>query len=286
MCDWMLWAVFVLSAFFAVALDGQGQAPPRAFEAAAGVPFDLGSDFLVVVKGGIRNLEGLKFIVDTGSTFSAIDRKVAERLQVNRSAGRIMNFDRYMPIEWADVTDFRMGPIRADSIRVMVMDLAKYSEFAKGVDGIIGLDLLSRSKRFTIDYGRRSLYFELAENETTKRAVPGGFLVTVVVQGLPIRLWVDTGSPDILLYGDRVRKRLTNLRTEGEPRTVTIGRIEGIKIALPEVRIGGPDEVISVVLLDGPDERTMPGLDGYLGTASLHAKRIEFDFAKMVLWWQ
>jgi hypothetical protein len=79
---------------------------------------------------------------------------------------------------------------------------------------------------------------------------------------------------------------LTHLRTEGEPRRVTIGRIVAIKVALPEVRIGGPEELISVVLLDGPDERMMPGMDGYLGTASLHAKRIEFDFAKMVLWWQ
>jgi predicted aspartyl protease len=252
MRHWMLWAVFVLSNFFSFALEGQGQAP-GAFDAATAVPFDLRSDFLVVVKGGIGNLESLKFIVDTGSTWSAIDRKVAERLQVNRRAGRILNFDRYLPIEWADVTDFRMGPIRAESVRVMVMNLAKYSEFAKDVDGIIGLDLLSRSKKFTIDYGRRTLYLELAENGTSNRSVPGGFLVTVVVQGFPIRLCVDTGSPDILLYEDRVRKRLTKLRKEGEPKTVSIGRIEGTKVALPEVRIGGPEEVITVVLIDAAE---------------------------------
>ncbi len=197
-----------------------------------------------------------------------------------------MNFDRYIPIEWADVTEIRMGPIRAKSVRVMVMNLAKYSEFAKDVDGIIGLDLLSRSKKFTIDYGRRTLYFEPAENGTSYGSVPGGFLVTVVVQGLPIRLCVDTGFPGILLYGRRLRKRLPKLRTEGEAKTVTIGRIEGTKVALPEVRIGGPEEVVTVVVIDGPDEGTMQGMDGYLGTASLHAKRIEFDFAKMVLWWQ
>jgi predicted aspartyl protease len=285
MRHWMLWAVFVLSNFSAFALGGQEQAP-RALEAAIAIPFDLGSDFLIVVRGGIGNLEGLKFIVDTGSTWSAIDRKVAERLQVNRRGGRIMNYNRYIPIEWADVTEFRVGPIRAESVRVMVMNLAKYSEFAKDVDGIIGLDLLGRSKKFTIDYERRTLQFELAENGTGNHSVPGGFLVTVVVQGLPIRLWVDTGSRDILLYGDRVRKRLTKLRTKGERKTVTIGRIKGTKVALPEVRIRGPEEVITVVLIDGPDERTMRGVDGYLGTASLQAKRIGFDFAEMVLWWQ
>jgi hypothetical protein len=30
----------------------------------------------------------------------------------------------------------------------------------------------------------------------------------------------------------------------------------------------------------------MPGVDGYLGPASLQAKRIEFDFDAMVLRWQ
>ncbi len=281
----MLWGVLVLGNIFAFAVEGQEQ-EASAFEAATAVPFDLASDFLVVVKGGIGNLEGLKFIVDTGSTWSAIDRKVADRLQVNRSAGRIMNFDRYIPIEWADVTELRMGPIRADGIRMMVMDLAKYSEFAKDVDGIIGLDLLSRSQKLTIDYGRRTLYFEPAENGTSHRSVPGGFLATIVVQGLPIRLCVDTGFQDILIYGDRLRKRLPKLRTEGKPKTVMIGRIEGTRVALPEVRIGGPEEVITVVVIDGPDEGSMQGMDGYLGTASLHAKRIEFDFARMVLWWQ
>jgi predicted aspartyl protease len=285
MRHWMLWAVLVLVNISAFPGEGRGQ-EAGTFEAAKAVPFDLASDFLVVVNGGIGNLDGLKFIVDTGSTFSAIDLKVAERLQLHRSGGRIMNFDRYIPIEWADVTELRMGPIRADGIRVMVMNLANYSEFAKNVDGIIGLDLLSRSKKFTIDYGKRALYFEPAENGTSHRSVPGGFLVTVVVQGLPIRLCVDTGFPDILLYGDRLRKRLPKLRTEGEPKTVTIGRIEGTRVALPEVQIGGQEDVMTVVVIDGPDERTMPGMDGYLGTASLHAKRIEFDFAQMVLWWQ
>ena len=65
-----------------------------------------------------------------------------------------------------------------------------------------------------------------------------------------------------------------------------MGRIAGAKVALPDVRIGGPPRVITVVLIDDPDEHSMPGIDGYLGTASLHANRIEFDFTQMVLEWQ
>ena len=148
-------------------------------------PIQFGVRFSDFGKGRIANLDDLKFIVDTGSTWRVIDRKVAERLLLNRRLARIMNYDRFMPTEWADVTQVHVGPIRAQGVQVMVMNLVKYSSFAKNIDGIIGLDLLSRSKKLIIDYNRRTLYFEPAENLTMSRSVPGDFLVTVVVQGLP-----------------------------------------------------------------------------------------------------
>jgi len=279
---WMLWAVLVLTNSLSFAVQAQGQS---ASEDATAVPFDLVSDFLVVAKGGIESLDGLKFIVDTGSTWSAIDQKVAEKLRLNRQAGKMMNFDRYIPIEWADVTNIRIGPVSAERARVMVMNLAKYSEFAKNVDGIIGLDLLSRNQTFVIDYTAKTLYFGPAEN-SSQRPNPGGFLATIVVQGQPIRLCVDTGSPDILLYENRLRKRLVNLRTNGKPIAIRMGRIKGTKIDLPEVSITGSKQVITVVLIHGPEESTTLGVDGYLGTASLHPKRIEFDFTKRVMLWE
>jgi len=38
-----------------------------------------------------------------------------------------------------------------------------------------------------------------------------------------------------------------------------------------------------VFLIDGPGQSDLPGVDGVLGAASLHAKRIDFDFTHMVL---
>jgi predicted aspartyl protease len=278
---WTVWAVLLLTNFFSYAPPAHGQSTSQD---ATAVPFDLVSDFLVVAKGQVGNLNGLKFIVDTGSTWSAIDQKVAEKLRLNCLAGKMMNFNRYIPIEWADVTNFRIGPVTARRTRVMVMNLAKYSEFAKNVDGIIGLDLLSRSQTFAIDYTAKTLYFGPPENSSS-RSNPGGFLATIVVQGRPIHLCVDTGSPDILLYENRLRKQLVNLRINGEPITITMGQLKGTKVDLPEVNITGPKQVITVVLIAGPEQSTMPGIDGYLGTASLHPKRIEFDFKNRVMGW-
>lgn len=252
---------------------------------AMAMPFSLSSDFLVVVEGRAGDVGGLKFIVDTGATRSVIDKKVASRLQLPWLEGQIMNFDRSIPIGWAQLPELQVGPLRAEGLRVMVVDLPKYSDIANGVDGIIGLDLLSLSDKFTIDYTRKRVYFELAVNGSV-RPVPRCFVVPTVVQGVVIHLGVDTGVSGIVLYGDKLRKRLVKLRIEGEPKAVTMGRIAGTKVTLPGVQLGAPEETIAVILINGPEERIVPGLDGYLGVTALHANRIEFDFAKMVLRWQ
>ena len=252
---------------------------------AMAIPFAIASDFLVVVEGRAGNVGGLKFIVDTGATHSVLDKKVATRLQLPRHAGKVVNFDRSIPIEWAELPEVQVGPLQAKGLRVMVVDLHKYSDIANGVDGIIGLDLLSRSDNFIIDYSKKRLYFELAVNGSA-RPVPICFVVPIVVQGLVIRLGVDTGVSDIVLYGDRIKKRLGKIRIEGEPKALTMGRIAGTKVTLPGVQLGGPEKAISTILIAGPQDRIVPGLDGYLGVAALHANRIEFDFSKMVLHWQ
>ena len=49
------------------------------------------------------------------------------------------------------------------------------------------------------------------------------------------------------------------------------------------MHIGGREEVTTVVMIDGPDEKLLPGIDGYLGLGPFHARRIEFDLRAMVL---
>jgi predicted aspartyl protease len=250
------------------------------------MPFELVAGFLVVVDGQIGDLNGLKFILDTGATYSLIDRKVADRLQLQRRAGKVMNFDKYIPVEWSNIQDLRVGPMRVQAVRVMVVKLAEYSELAESADGIIGLDLLSRTKSFTIDYDRRTVSLQLTEAGTPERSPASCFVISLVVQGIPIHLAVDTGLQGILLYGNRLRKLLPKMRIDGESTNTAMGRLRATQVRLPGMRIGGSDQVRTVFLIDGPDQGDLPGLDGFFGAASLHAKRIEFDFDAKVLRWQ
>jgi predicted aspartyl protease len=249
------------------------------------MPFELVSNFLVVVRGQAGDLEGLRFILDTGASSTWIDEKVADHLQLQRTPGKVMNFDREIPVEWAEIPMLQVGPVRAERLRVAVKKLGDYSEFAAGVDGIIGLDLLSKTKKIFINYETQEISFELA-HETDDSPSPRCFIVRLAVQGLPVRLALDTGFQGILLYKDRLHKGLPQLLTEGVAENMTMGRLQATRVKLPGVRIFGSESVQTVFLIDGPSSNEMSGLDGCLGIASLHARRIELDFAAKELRWQ
>jgi len=250
------------------------------------MPFELVSGFLVVVNGEIGNLHGLKFILDTGASHSLIDRKVADTLRLRRRSGKVISFGRRISVEWSDIPELRVGPLRAEAVRIMVVKLAEYSELAEHADGIIGLDLLSKGRRFSIDYDRRTVSFQLDEDGTPERSPSVCFVVPLVVQGVPVHVVVDTGLQGILLYENRLRKRLPKMRIEGESTNAAMGRLRATQVRLPGVQIVGAQVATTVFLIDGPDEDALPGVDGYLGPAALQAKRIEFDFDAGVLRWQ
>ena len=250
------------------------------------IPFQLRSGFLVVVNGQIGELGGLKFIVDTGASFTFIDRKVADRLKLARRPGKTTNFDRNVPVEWAVIPDLRVGPVQSGALRVMVAKLGEYSEFAEDVDGIIGLDLLGRSEKISIDFEMRTISWEMASEQGGGRPSPAYFSIPFIVQGFPMHLILDTGFQGILLYKDRLRKGLPDLRTQGNSTEVDFGRLQTTQVKLPGVRLGGQETIATVFLTDGPESGGLPGVDGYLGIASLKAKRVEFDFAARLLRWE
>jgi len=249
-------------------------------------PFELGFDFLVIVQGRIGEIDGLKFIVDTGSSDTVIDENVARRLRLPRRPGKVTSFDRDIPVSRTEIGELRAGPIRAARANVIVAKLKDYTEFAQGVDGIIGLDLLSRGKKLSIDYERQVVSFEATGGQEGGPAPSRSFVVPIAVQGARMSVLVDTGLRYFMLYKDRLRKGLPKVRTEGESRPVAIGRLQATRVNLPGVRIVGPETMATVFLIDGPESLDRSGIDGYLGAMSLHARRIEWDFVGHILRWQ
>lgn len=271
---------------FVVLLAAQSSAQDsHQFESTLPVPFELVSGFLVVVNGQVGDLHGLRFVLDTGTTTTVIDRKIADRLGLRRRAGTVTNFDRPSAVEWAEIPELRVGPMRVGTTAVMVANLTDYSTFAENIDGILGLDLLTKIKKLTIDYDTGMLSFLLDDQAARDHSPSHCLIVRLLVQGRPLRLVLDTGIQGIVLYG-RTLHGLSNFRTEGETSDATMGRTRGKQIKLPGVRIGHAEIVATVFVVDDSGHDLPPGVDGYIGPAVLQAKRIELDFAASTLRWR
>jgi predicted aspartyl protease len=253
------------------------------------LPFRLSHGYLIVVEGQIGTQSNLKFILDTGATMSIVDTKIADKLRLPHHPMESFNFDRKLAWEQATIPEVQFGPVKASNTLVLVGHLADYSEFAQNVDAIIGLDLLKLSN-FGIDYVAKKIIFDSPKpgaRAPHDAALSNGLVFEAQIQGHPVRLIVDTGFPGILLFEERVRATVPELRLIGKVSDVTMGgRLHARKATLSGVEIGPSHMDVSVFLTKGPAAELLPGVTGVLGIAALNARRVNFDFNTGTLSWE
>jgi Aspartyl protease len=245
--------------------------------------------YLIVVEGSVAELHGLSFLLDTGASYSAIDRSVAERLGLPRGRANLINFDKTVTLEWCEVPEVAYGPEHASNVRVMIEDLRYLRPSGVWLDGVIGLDLLRR-KNLLVDYSRKRAVFGTREN-AGMHAVPMrvdaiSLRVGVELAGRPVWMIVDTGSGGTVLYADRLEAMLADYRVEGRTIGQSLGgAVESQLAFVPRLRLGGQDLEREVVLVRAPGGGMLPDVVGYLGPASLEARQIAFDFVASQLLW-
>jgi predicted aspartyl protease len=251
--------------------------------------FHLSSGYLIQVHGSIGTQSNLKFILDTGATITIVDRKIADKLKLDRRPAESFNFDRKLKWESAELPDLQFGPVHATNITVFVGRLAEYSEFAKNADAVIGMDLLKFSN-LSIDFDTHRITFRPTME---KAPVVAGdpFLqcpiLEVQVQGHPVRLIVDSGLAGIVFYEERLRTRVPGLRTAGHLADAAMGgRMQAKQATIPDVLLGKANRDVSALLVSSPAPEILPGIDGIIGIAALKAHRINFDFAGRRLSWE
>lgn len=252
------------------------------------LPFQLRDGFLILVQGRVGTRGNLKFILDTGTSKSLIDARLAKKLNLaERRQATGFNYDRTIPLRMVAVPELLIGPIQESKVDLMVGNLSDYSAYAENVDGILGMDLL-KSANFTIDYATRKITFRSSVHDGA--ALPEPFLSSPVVvlqlQGRPVRLVLDTGLQTTVLWQERLEKSVPALRTKGGSSEVTIGRLSARQVVLPEVSIGHATLEMSVLLVKSPPAEILPGIDGVLGVAALKARRVTLDFPGRTLSWE
>lgn len=177
------------------------------------LPFDLDAQGAVVVAATVQGLGPFRFLLDTGSTHSAISDELAAalvlkpiaRAEMQTSAGTTM-----VPV--VEINGVSIGGAAADRIQASVLSATALHLIGRGIQGLLGQDFLS-AHHFTIDYAHRRLRWddladglEPAVSASTIRLPlveeDGRFVVQVAQkkQDNTLRFVADTGSSELVLF--------------------------------------------------------------------------------------
>jgi Aspartyl protease len=246
--------------------------------------------YLAVARGSVNNAENLRFLLDTGASNTAIDRRVAERLGLRGQPAKVISFDKTVTLEWTEVQEMTYGPEPIRNVRVMIEDLGYLRSAGLHVDGVIGLDQLRRQS-FLVDYARKRVVFGPAATggmrSAPMRVDAKSISVELELDARPVWMVADTGARGIVLYEDTLKSLLANYRLEGRTAGVSLGGALENRIAIvPRLRLGGQDLDSEVVLVSTPGADRLSGVAGYLGLASLDAKQVAFNFETNQLLWR
>jgi predicted aspartyl protease len=281
------WLVLGLASLFCQRIHAQQLLSVAQTDTNNTIPFQLKNNFLILVEGRIGDVGPLKFILDTGFTHTIVDARAAGNLPLVRQKGKVLNFDKYVPVDWTELPEIQLGPLRAQHVPVMVGDLKQYSELAAGVDVIIGLDLLRVFQSVRVDYRRSLLTFKTSD--------PGSFLssgdvsalvVQFTIQGQPVRLILDTGLQGILLYTDRFRKHHLGVKLNGPITRGHEGRLAGEQVMLSGIHFGRDELQAPAFFIPAAPNLLPADIDGYVAPNILGAQMIELDFAANTIRWQ
>jgi predicted aspartyl protease len=253
------------------------------------LPIRLFWNYLVMVEGSIDNIQKLHFLVDTGSYPSIVDQKIARNLGLPEQPARVNLANKSIPTERVILPSLILGPDRVEALPVLTQDLSFISK-AVGyqVDAIIGLDVLRRSS-FTINYRTREIRFGPVEGLTFSAPFDADVPVVTIrtrLENRPLRLMVDTGSPDMLLFASRMPNS-AGLRTLGTQETANAsGRLQLRKVWIPDVYLGQESIGGQAAFIANDHKDDGDNFDGVLGMKGAQLSKVAFDFERRSFSWE
>ena len=207
---------------------------------------------LIFLKMRINERHEALFLLDTGASASAIDRKTAEKLKLLiNGSDKVEGTAGVIEVGKTMVKSLSLNNAKVNALTVPTYDLSGVlAPPGMALDGILGFDFL---KHFMvrIDYESETIEFlsSRRKNDETLLAVPIALdngipkLSVVLDDSIPTDLRLDTGAslfqtPDIYLnITERVWNELTNLDSALKPEKYFTGSGVGGTVKLPVSRI-------------------------------------------------
>jgi predicted aspartyl protease len=123
--------------------------------------FAAPNDAAILVPVKINGQGPYKFVLDTGATFTCVDQKLVNRLNLPEWRG--VGFGVITPTEGnvklVTMNMFEVGQAKATDLKACTIDLLQMQKAGLDVNGLVGLNFL-KSFQLTIDFKKKVLRLE------------------------------------------------------------------------------------------------------------------------------
>lgn len=238
----------------------------------------------IVVSATLGNTESLSFAVDTGTTYTMIDSRVARDYGLTEGKVRKVSvLGRHVNVYETRLPRICFGRTCFESLEARICDLSRFSN----LDGLLGLEAF-RETGLTLDFSTKQLLFHPTEELASSQRFVG------VLPFVPIRvqcgdqtvvLMLDSAGIELILFEQRVRD-LVKLNRTGTNKTVLAAgaSFETEEILMPEFSIGHLKLTGKVAFLWA--EPTHRRIQGVLGVSGLGLKQLSLDFKNNRISWE
>ncbi|MGE3843922.1 MAG: retropepsin-like aspartic protease [Vicinamibacterales bacterium] len=250
---------------------------------AAGVSFESTQPGEVQVSVTVGGRGPYRFLLDTGSTHTAVHPDLAHVLSLRPVAkSSLTTSTGTAEILIVRLDAVRVGPVEADGLLASVLPREADVALGPGVSGILGQDFL-RHFNYTLDY-RRSMVFwsnvpdSLPVDRLALVRADGRFLVELpqAAGSPPLRFVPDSGADGILVFNPTAVS-VSGQRTPGQAQSL-VGTAATTTATLMALKVGRqtlrqqPAHVLNV---------EQPGVDRGDGLLPLHLfRRVHFNNAE------
>ena len=239
------------------------------------VRFDLFRGYLMVARGSIGPLKGLHFLLDTGTSATLVDTRIASRLNMEGVTeavnvvfyqGEVQAFHSWAP-------SIELGPVRQFHRPVLVQDLSMFdAALPVHIDAVIGLDVLGKTP-FEVDYRLCRIHFGHLPHLPV--SIPlnkeeGLAMVNVEVNHASAHLIFDTGTPSLLIFGSRIPKAIAGLKAHWlQSDSSSRGSLQRKAVRLPRMKLGQAEFIQQQAILEESLDEGGRDFDGVLSPAAL-----------------
>jgi len=263
------------------AMPATGQSEPK------DIPFELHNGYLIVVRGSIGKLKNLSFVVDTGTSQTIVDERIARKLHLNH-LGSVEQLapTHVLEMRRTIVEGLSWGGRTFKAWDTLTFDFSSISRYVgKRIDGLLGLNLLCQTS-FQIDYQSRKIHFESRprpENSVQFEPNVPILIVDSRIDGHSVKLLLDTGSDSLAVFADRLPRDGPRPLLGLSGHDVS-GPFSFTPVAARQVLLGASGLQDTKVFLIPTTAEAMP-YDGFFGPTVLGASKIYFDFDRMRFGW-